>query len=174
MGKIILPAVMTVGLLSSSVAFAASPANPATANFNVTITIVKECSVTTPATISLGTYGAVSLISSGASGTTTFNVTCSNGAPYTIGFSSSNDATAGSATHQMKGTGTNKAVVQYQLTDATTGAKNTAALSATTSVISDTGTGAAQAKTLNAAVVNYTAPVAPDTYTDTVTLSVSY
>jgi spore coat protein U-like protein len=174
MGKIVSPALVAMGLLGSSAALAAPPTSPATANFNVTITIVKECSVTTPPTISLGTYGAVSLISSGASGTTNFNVTCSNGAPYTIGFSSPNDAPAGSTTHQMKGTGTNTAVVQYQLTDGTTGAKNTNPLSATTSVISDTGTGAAQNKIIKAAVFNYTAPVAPDTYTDTVTLSVSY
>jgi spore coat protein U-like protein len=173
MRKIVAPACVAISLLSAP-AFAASPANPATANFNVTITIVKECSVSTPATISLGTYGAVSLISSGASGTTNFNVTCSAGAPYTIGFSSSNDLTGAASTHQMKGTGANTAVVQYQLTDVTAGAKNTTALGGTTSVISDTGTGAAQNKILKAAVFNYTAPVAPDTYTDTVTLSVSY
>jgi spore coat protein U-like protein len=171
MGKLVSSALVAIGLLNSSAAFAASPA---TANFNVTITITKECAVTTPATISLGSYGAISLISSGASGTSNFNVTCSAGAPYTIGFSSPNDLTAGNATHQMKGTGSNTALVQYQLTDGTTGAKNNTALSATSSVIAYTGTGVAQNKILKAAVVNYIAPVAPDTYTDTVTLSVSY
>ena len=68
----------------------------------------------------------------------------------------------------------NANVVQYQLTDATAGAGNTAPLSASTSVISGSGTGLAVAKTLQAKVVNYTAPATPDTYTDTVTMSVSY
>jgi spore coat protein U-like protein len=156
-------------------ALAGPPQNPATANFNVTITLVKQCSVTTPANINLGTYGAVDLISTTATGTTSFNLTCTAGTAYTIGFTGSDDLTAGSPTHQMKGVTTgNSNVVQYQLTDATAGAGNTAPLSASSSVISGSGTGLAVAKTLQAKVVNYTAPATPDTYTDTVTMSVAY
>jgi spore coat protein U-like protein len=157
-------------------AYAAAPPNPATANFTVSITIVKECDVSTaPTNINLGTFGATGLIVSGATGSTAFSVLCTIGTPYTIGFSSPNDLTAGSATHQMKGqTSGNNAVIQYRLTDTTAGATNTNPLSATTSVISGTGTGAAQSKTVQAAVFNYVAAVAPDTYLDTVTLSVSY
>lgn len=150
-------------------------AGTATANFNVSITITKQCDVSTaPTNINLGSYGSTALISSGATGTTSFDVLCTAGTPYTIGFASGNDLTVGSPTHQMKGTGANADVVQYNLTDATAGATNTSPLSASSSVISDTGTGAAQAKTVEAQVVNYTAPAAPDTYTDTVTLTVSY
>ena len=116
----------------------------------------------------------MSLVASGASGTTNFNVTCTSGIPYTIGFSSGNDLTIGSTTHQMKGTGGNTAVIQYHLIDTTAGAANTNPLSASSSVISGTGTGVAQTKTVQAQVINYAAPVASDTYTDTVTLSVSY
>jgi spore coat protein U-like protein len=161
-------------LAAPTAAMAGAPPDPATASFTVSITIVNECAVTTPSNINLGTFGAVGLITSGASGTTTFNVTCTSGIPYTIGFSSSNDLTAGSTTHQMKGTTGNTAVVQYQLTDTTPGATNTNPLSASSSVISGTGTGVAQSKTVQAQVFNYTAPVKADTYTDTVTLSVSY
>jgi spore coat protein U-like protein len=154
---------------------AARAADPATANFNVTITITKECDVSTaPNNINLGTYGAIALISSGATGDTNFSVLCSNGVPYTIGFSSPNDLTVGSPTHQMKGTGSNTDIVQYDLIDVTAGATNTSPLSASSSVISGTGTGATQAKTVEAEVTNYASPVAPDTYSDTVTLSVSY
>src|ERR1700733_12836219 len=70
-------------------ALAAAPQNPATASFNVTITLVKQCSVTTPANISLGAYGAVDLISTTATGTTSFNLTCTAGTAYTIGFAGS-------------------------------------------------------------------------------------
>jgi spore coat protein U-like protein len=165
----------TSACVSVGAALAGPPTDPATSNFNVTITIVKECTVSTaPSNINLGTFGAVSLIASGATGATSFGVLCSAGTAYTIGFSSGNDLAVGSPTHQMKGTGGNTNVVQYQLTDTTVGATNTSPLSASSSVISGSGTGLAQAKTVQAQVVNYTAPVPPDTYADTVTLSVTY
>lgn len=161
-------------LLGYSTCVRATPINPATATFNVTITILKECLVTPPATISLGSYGSDSLVTGTASATQAFTVFCSKGTAYTIGFSSPNDLTAGSATHQMKGTGSNTDLVQYHLTDVTSGATNTTSLSATASLISDTGTGANQTKSLKAQVFNYTVAVTPDTYTDTVTMTVSY
>ena len=117
--------------MPASGAFAA-PQNPATAQFNVTITILKQCLVTAPATISLGSVGASDLITTTTNATQPFTVTCSPGTGYTVGFSSSNDATTGGATHQMKGgISGNTNVVQYNLFDVTTGATNTSALSAT-------------------------------------------
>ena len=153
----------------------AAPQNPATAQFNVTITILKQCLVTAPATISLGSVGASDLLTTTTSATQSFTVTCSPGTGYTVGFSSANDASTGSATHQMKGAiGGNTNFVQYNLFDATAGATNSAALSATASLISDTGTGLSQTKMLKAQVTNYTVEVKPDTYTDTVTMTVTY
>ena len=149
--------------------------NPATAQFNVTITILKQCTVTAPATISLGSIGATDLITTTTSATQPFTVNCSLGTGYTVGFSSTNDVSTGSATHQMKGAANgNTAVVQYNLFDATSGATNAAALSASSSVITGTGTGISQTKMLKAQVVNYTTTVMPDTYTDTVTMTVTY
>ena len=166
--------VSVVAILMASPALA-TPQNPATAQFNVTITILKECTVTAPATISLGSVGATDLITTTTSATQPFTVTCSLGTGYTVGFASTNDVTTGSPTHQMKGAATgNTSVVQYDLFDATSGATNTGALSASSSVISGTGTGASQTKMLKAQVVNYTTAVTPDTYTDTVTMSVTY
>ncbi len=161
-------------MLTASQALA-TPQNPATAQFNVTITILKQCTVTAPATISLGSVGATDLITTTTSATQPFTVTCSLGTGYTVGFASTNDVTSGSPTHQMKGAASgNTGVVQYNLFDATSGATNTGALSASSSVISGTGTGASQTKMLKAQVVNYTTAVTPDTYTDTVTMSVTY
>ena len=164
-------------LLSASMASGASatPQDPATAQFNVTITILKQCTVTAPATINLGSVGATDLVTTTTNATQPFTVTCSLGTGYTVGFSSSNDVSNGSPTHQMKGATTgNGSVVQYSLFDATSGATNTAALSASSSVISGTGTGASQTKMLKAQVVNYTTAVTPDTYNDTVTMTVTY
>ncbi len=160
--------------ISVSSAYAA-PQNPATAQFNVTITILKQCTITAPATISLGQLGASDLITTTTAATQPFTVTCSPGTAYTVGFSSTNDVSTGSPTHQMKGSiSGNAGVVQYNLFDVTSGATNPAALSATSSVISDAGTGASQTKMLKAQVTNYTAEVRPDTYTDTVTMTVTY
>lgn len=170
-------AAIAFAVLLAGPAFAAGPpTNPATASFTVSVSIIKECGVSTePANIVLGAFTSNGLVTSGASATTDFAVTCTPGTPYTIGFSSANDTTVDSPTHQMKGQAAgNTAVIQYQLTDTTAGATNTSPLSATTSVITGTGTGSAQAKTVLATVVNYTAPVTPDTYLDTITLSVTY
>jgi spore coat protein U-like protein len=165
--------IIAVGLTAK--ALAGSPADPATATFNVSITIVKECAVSTaPSNINLGTFGAVSLLTSNATATMSFSVMCSAGIPFTIGFSSGNDLSPGSTTHQMIGTGSNTHVVQYVLTDVTAGAGNTTPLSGSSSLISGTGTGAALTKTIQAQVINYSTAVTPDTYTDVVTLSVSY
>lgn len=144
----------------------------ATANFNVTITILKQCTVTAPATINLGSVGANDLKTTTTSSTQAYTVLCSKGTPYTIGFSSPNDISAGSATHQMKGTGSNTDYVQYNLFDATT--NGTVPLDSSAHVVSDTGTGASQSKSVKAQVVNYTTAVTPDTYTDTVTMTVTY
>ena len=172
--KATLPLALALGVARVAGAEAA-PQNPATAQFNVTITILKQCTVTAPATINLGSVGATDLVTTPTSSTQPFTVTCSLGTGYKVGFSSTNDLSTGSPTHQMRGAvNGNTSVVQYDLFDATANAANTAALSASTSVISDTGTGASQSKTLRAQVVNYTTAVTPDTYTDTVTMTVTY
>lgn len=143
-----------------------------TSQFNVTLTITKQCTVTAPGTIALGQYGALDLAAATASASQTYTVNCSKSTPYTIGFSSTNDASSGSAVHQLRGTGQNGDVVQYSLFDAT--ANSTVPLDATAHVVSDTGTGLSQTKSLKAQVVNSTTAVTPDTYTDTVTMTVTY
>ena len=152
------------------------PANAAqvTANFTVTITILKQCTIAAPTNINFGSVGSTDPISTATTASQSFSVTCSPNTAYSIGFSSPNDAPAGGSTHVMKGTGGNTDIVSYQLTDTTVGATNSAPLSASSSVIAGTGTGVAQTKTLQAKVINYTAPVAADTYSDTVTMTVTY
>ncbi len=156
--------------------FTIQPANAAqvSANFTVMITILKQCTVTAPATINFGSVGASDPISTTTTAVQSFSVVCSPNTAYAIGFSSPNDAPAGGTTHVMKGTGGNTDTVSYQLTDTTAGATNSAPLSASSSVIAGTGTGTTQTKTLQAKVINYTAPAAADTYSDTVTMTVTY
>ena len=167
-----LRAVVTAGV--SIATMPASHATQVTASFTVTITIIRQCTVTAPSTINFGSVGSSDLIGSTTTASQSFTVLCSTGTAYTIGFSSPNDAPSGGTTHVMKGTGGNTDTVNYQLTDTTASAANTAPLSASSSLISGTGTGAIQTKTLQAKVMNYTVPAAADTYSDTVTMSVTY
>jgi spore coat protein U-like protein len=159
-----------LALLVSSHAHA--QAASATGQFNVTITIQKQCVFAVPSTINLGTVGANDLKSITTAATQSYTVTCSKGTGYTLGFSSANDVSAGSSIHQMRGTGQNADVIQYNLFDATV--SSLAPLSASTSVISDTGTGVAQTKSIKAQILNYTNDVSPDVYTDTVTMTITY
>jgi spore coat protein U-like protein len=154
-------------------------ADTSTATFQVKLTIIKGCAVSTVADINLGsTLSAANLNSSGATGKTNFTVTCSNGTGYTIGFSGTNDG-ADTTTHNMKGVASGLSI-PYQLTDVTNPTSPSPPLSAisaaTPSVISDKGTGSAQSKTIQAAVIAKSIPggAAPDAYYDTVTLTLSY
>jgi spore coat protein U-like protein len=155
-------------------------ADTATSTFQVTLTITKGCTVSTPSTISLGnTWTAATLNSSGATGTTTLTVNCTTGIQYNIGFSGTNDVASSAITHYMKGT-TSGFLIPYQLTDATLNAANTSPLTAASatnpSLIKDKGTGSAQSKTIQAAVIAGSIPggAVADAYYDTVTLTLSY
>ena len=148
-------------------------AGTATSSFKVSITITKDCAVSAPSDIILNS-GSGSLVVSGAKGTTSFNVVCPVGTGYKIGFAGVNDVSADTATHSMNSASTPATYISYQLTDTTAGASNPKPLSATSSLISDTGNGSPQAKTVQAQVVNTTTAPATGTYTDTVTLTVTY
>ena len=105
----------------------------------------------------------------------TFAIKCSAGTPYQVGFAGTNDLYAGSAIHQMKGTTEgNMSLVPYSLYDTTAGAPNRSALNRSASVISDTGTGTSQTKTMKAQVTGPMKAASPDVYTDTVTMAVTY
>ena len=153
---------------------AASATTTVTTSFSVSIVIVKACSVSTPAAILFAQAGAYDLLSTTETASTTFTILCTPGANYTIGFAGLNDATANNPIHTLKGTNPNPDTISYQLTDTTASAANTTPLSATGSLISGSGSGVAVSKTIQAKIINYSAAVAPDTYTDTVTLSVTY
>lgn len=165
----------SVLVLTGLSALSAAPsalAASATGQFNVTLTITKQCTIVAPGSIALGSFGAADLVTTTASASQSYTVNCTKSTPYTIGFSSANDASGGGGVHQMRGTGQNADVVQYSLFDASS--NGTVPLDAASHVVSDTGTGTSQVKSLKAQVVNYTATVTPDTYTDTVTMTITY
>ncbi|SFN28535.1 spore coat U domain-containing protein [Variovorax sp. OV329] len=161
----------------TAAAFAAP--NPATATFDVKLTVVKACAVTAGAgsDISFGNQDANPTANLNA--TNSISVTCSKGTAYTIGLTPTNNDTTGaglmSAQNVAPVTG-NTDKVPYQLRKVSaTGVEwgNTNTNGATVgNGVSGTGTGLAQSIPVYATVpsTNFT----PDSYKDTVTVNVRY
>jgi spore coat protein U-like protein len=157
-------------------ATSAQAANPATASFQVLITITKACSVTagTASNINLGSVAATAVNTTNSN---TISVNCSKTTPYYVGLAPSNANTAGAGLMvSSTAPATNTDKVPYQLTS-TAGAGgtiwgNTATSTAVGNGVAGTGTGAAQSLTVyaTAASANFT----PDSYADTVTVNVNY
>ena len=135
----------------------------ATVQFSVTATIVKDCTVSAT-NLAFGNYtGAVN------SSTSTVSVTCTSGTTYTVGLSAGLATGATVTTRQMQNGST---LLNYGLfTDSghTTNWGNTSA----TNWVSGTGSGSAQAITVYGQIpaAQY---VKPGSYTDTITVSVTY
>lgn len=160
---------LTTGLLSAG---AASAANPATATFLVSATVLKTCTVSaTP--LAFGNYTP----GSGAiSNTSSINVACTNGSPYTMTVNGGS-TTGGSITQRLMTNGTQ--TLQYNLY--TTNTFTTLLGDGTTggsAKVTGTGAGLATASTttvygqLPDSTANQAVP--PGSYTDTVTVSVAY
>ena len=154
----------------------ANAANPATATFQVLITITKACTVTagTASNINLGSVAATAVNTTNSN---TISVNCSKTTPYYVGLAPSNANTAGAGTMvSTTAPATNTDKVPYQLTS-TAGAGgtiwgNTATSTTVGNGVAGTGTGIAQSLTVyaTAASANFT----PDSYADTVTVNVNY
>ncbi|MGA2045010.1 MAG: spore coat U domain-containing protein [Roseiarcus sp.] len=141
-------------------------ASTAVGNLAVTMTIASTCTVSTSGVLA---FGSVGLLTTAVSATGSFGVTCTNTTPYNVGLNQgANGGTV--TTRQMKGS-TTAALVNYSIFSnvaATTNWGNT-----TGSWVAGVGTGSSQ--TMNVyGVVPVQATPAPDTYTDTVTITINY
>jgi spore coat protein U-like protein len=135
----------------------------ATATFSVTATIVKDCTVSAT-NLAFGNYtGGVS------NSTSTVSVTCTSGTTYTVGLSAGLATGATVTTRKMQN---GSALLNYGLysnSGHTTNWGNTSA----TNWVSGTGSGSAQGITVYGQIpaAQY---VKPGSYTDTITVSVTY
>ncbi len=150
-------------------------AGTATANLTVQITIAASCTINA-ATLNFGSsVSGTTLIASAVTGNTTVSVTCTNGSPYSIGMD--NGANASGSQRRMK-SGTN--FLNYGLyTDAaftnawTTSATNSTCTT-TNSCALGTGSGAAQSVTIYGQVPSVGSAPPTGTYSDTVTMTITY
>lgn len=149
--------------------------------FNITATLPKSCIVTAGAAsdIQLGAASGVNFTDTNLMGSNTISVTCSSGIAYYIGLRPSNNNTGGAGVMAAQNTAPvtgNTDSVPYQLRSSPgmTGTiwGNTATSTSVGNGKSGSGTGMAQAITVYATTpgANFT----PDSYADTVTVTVNY
>ena len=147
--------------LAASVPGTAAHAATATSNFTARIVIQNDCTVSSPNDLDFGTVG---LLNSNKDTSMDFTVTCTNGAAYTIAMD--NGQNANGTTNRMKN---GSEYVSYELyQDSSYGTVWDAS-----STVGSTGTGTAQTFTVYGRVPPQATPSA-GTYTDTVTITVSY
>ena len=141
-----------------------------TGNFDVTITIVDECILTTP--ISALAFPNAGVLTAQVLGQTTITVRCTAGTDFTLEIDEGNGAGATTLVRKMTGSGLNTATIDYELYQEV-GLTNIWGLDTGGNAVDLAGTGAAEAYIVYGRVPPQTTPMA-DTYTDTVTVTAFY
>jgi spore coat protein U-like protein len=143
-----------------------SYAATATATMTVQMTITATCLVNSASTLNFGTQG---VLSANVDQTSTIQVTCTNTTPYNIGLNVGTGTGATVATRKLTSGATTVNYTLYSNSTRTTLWGNTVG----TDTSAATGNGAAQSYTVYGRVPPQAAP-APGTYTDTITVTVTY
>lgn len=94
--------IIKIGVVTCSAAvFTLAPAYAVTttASFQVTANVITSCALTTPATLPFGNYSPSSGVALTAS--TTFNVVCTVGTPYSLGLDAGSSTGASVTARQM-------------------------------------------------------------------------
>lgn len=145
-----------------------------TASLTVQITITASCTVSA-ATLNFGSNAGTALLSGAITASTTVSVTCTNGSPYSVGMS--NGANASGSQRRMASGGN---FINYDLyTDSarlnawTTASSSTTCTTANSCALG-TGNGSAQSVSIYGTVPTVAVAPAPGSYSDTVTMTVTY
>lgn len=167
---------MTTGLgVLTGLAFVGGPASATTTTqtFQVQLTIQAQCVINSTATLNFGSLGVLG----GAGGstnndqTTTVAVQCTNTTPYDIGLDAGT-TTGGTTTTRLLFNSSTSETVQYKLyTDS--GHSTNWGNTVSTDTVHATGNGASQSYTIYGRIPPQTTPT-PGTYSDTVTVTVTY
>jgi len=161
---------LLIGLTLAPVANAAT----STATLTVQITITAACNINA-STLDFGSNAGTALLAGNLNSSTTVSVTCTNGSPYSIGMDNGANALGG---QRRMINGAN--FISYNLyTDAGHANPWTTASSSTTCTTTNscalgTGNGAAQSTTIYGVVPSVAVAPAAGSYTDSVTMTVTY
>jgi len=153
----------------------AAQAGTATANLTVQITITAACSINA-ATLNFGSSVAgTTLVASAITGSTTVSVTCTSGSPYSIGMNSGSNA---SGNQRRMANGGNYLNYGLYVDNAYANPWSTASSNSTCTTTSDcylgTGNGAAQSINIYGQVPSVGTAPPTGTYSDTVTMTITY
>ena len=151
---------LVAGAMAGLMGAAAAHAATATNTFQARIQIIADCQVTSPTDLDFGSSG---LLNANVDASSTFNVKCTNGVSYSIGLGGSNDS--GGVKRMSNGT----EYVSYQTYSDS--ARSTTWDNSNT--VAAVGTGNDQSYTVYGRVPPQTTP-SVGTYTDTVTITVTY
>jgi spore coat protein U-like protein len=138
----------------------------ATTTMTVQMTITATCLVNSASTLNFGTQG---VLSANVDQTSTIQVTCTNTTPYNIGLNVGTGTGATVAARKLTSGANTVNYTLYSNSGRTTLWGNTVG----TDTVAATGNGAAQSYTVYGRVPAQAAP-APGTYTDTITVTVTY
>lgn len=141
---------------------------PKTANFDVTMRIIADCTISATG-IDFGQNQG--LLTTAVTGNANLKVTCSNTTPYNIGLNQGNGAGSNGTTRYMSGTGANTGTVKFNLYQTSGGGLwgNTQG----NDTVGGTGTGTQQNITVYGEIPVQDTP-APDAYKSTITATVYF
>jgi spore coat protein U-like protein len=163
--RVALTGVLTAACLLQSVELPL--ATTATSTFTVSITLVATCTVNSASTLNFG--NSVGILNVNVDQTSTISVTCSDTTPYDVGLDAGTASGATVTTRKMTSGGATVSYALYSNNGRTTNWGNTVS----TDTVTATGNGNAQSYTVYGRVPPQTTP-APGTYTDTITVTVTY
>ena len=144
----------------------ASHATTTTSTFTVQATIIASCTINSASTLN---FGSIGVLTAAVNQTSTLQVQCTNTTPYNIGLDVGTGTGATVAVRKMT-SGAN--TVNYSLYS-DSGHTVVWGTTVGTNTVAATGNGAAQSYTVYGQVPAQTTP-APATYTDTITVTVTY
>ena len=161
-GNLLLGSLVVLAALSREPAFATTT----TSTFPVQITIQSSCTILSASTLNFGTQG---VLTAAVNQTSTIAVQCTNTTPYNIGLNAGTATGATVTTRKMTNGAATVSYALYSNAGMTTNWGNTVG----TDTVAGTGNGASQSYTVFGQVPAQTTPAA-NTYTDTITVTVTY
>ena len=144
----------------------ASHATTTTSTFTVQATIIASCTINSASTLN---FGSIGVLTAAVNQTSTLQVQCTNTTPYNIGLDVGTGTGATVAVRKMTSGANTVNYSLYSDSGRTTVWGNTVG----TDTVAATGSGASQSYTVYGRVTAQTTP-APGTYSDTVTVTVTY
>lgn len=137
-----------------------------TSTFTVQVAITASCTINSAATLNFGSQG---VLTSNVDQTSVLQVQCTNTTPYNIGLNAGTGTGATVAARKLTSGANTVSYSLYSDSGRATVWGNTVG----TDTVAATGNGAAQSYTVYGRITAQTTP-APGTYTDTITVTVTY